>query len=113
MIQKDLVDMGCMLTDIIHGFNEYIGAQKLGRISTFYRYYVSPNAYPLILHDFKEPLYTGDINPIIRTYICTKCKTKYLVGKNQKYLTIEQLKKIGCSKCNNNKFQKKQEKKME
>ncbi len=112
-IQKDLTDMGCLLTDILPRFNEYIGAQKLGGVSTFYRFHVSSSAQPLILGNYEGRLYTGDMNPLVRTYICTKCKREFLVGKNQDFITIELLKEHGCSHCDNNKFQKIREKKME
>ncbi|TFG10067.1 putative methyltransferase, partial [Candidatus Heimdallarchaeota archaeon] len=112
-IQKDLTDMGCLITDVLPGFNEYIGAQKLGGISTMYRIIVGVNSSPLILEKYNGHLYTGDINPIIRTYICMDCKTEYLIGKKQQFSTIEQLKNHGCTKCKNTRFQKKSEKKME
>ncbi|MHA1197895.1 MAG: bis-aminopropyl spermidine synthase family protein, partial [Candidatus Heimdallarchaeaceae archaeon] len=112
-IQKDLTDMGCLITNIFPGFNEYIGAQKLGGISTLYRLSVSASASPLIQGNFEGPLYTGDMNPIHRTYLCKECKAEYIVGKNQEFVTIEQLKNHGCTKCGNFKFLKKQEKKME
>jgi predicted methyltransferase len=112
-IQRALTDMGCLVTNIIPNFNEYIGAQKLGGVSTMYRILVSKDADPLISGNYKQPLYTGDLNPIIRTYFCMECKTEYHVGKNQSFSTIEQLKNQGCTKCKNNKFQKKTEKKME
>ena len=112
-VQKDLIDMGCLITNILPNFNEYIGAQKLGGVSTLYRLYIGPNRAPLVSENYEGPLYTGDINPTLRTYVCTKCKHEYLVGKKQYYVTIEQLKNVGCAKCNNKRFQKKQEKKME
>jgi len=84
-IQKDLTDMGCLITEIIPGFNEYVGAQKLGGISTIYRILVGTNSSPLISDSYKGSLYTGDLNPIIRTYVCMDCKTEYLVGKKQTF----------------------------
>ncbi|MCE7741620.1 MAG: bis-aminopropyl spermidine synthase family protein [Candidatus Heimdallarchaeota archaeon] len=112
-IQKDLTDMGGLLTNILHGFNEYIGAQKLGGISNLYRLSVGASATPLIQDNFEGPLYTGDVNPILRTYLCKNCKTEYIVGKNKEFVTIEQLKNQGCTQCSNFKFLKKQENKME
>ncbi len=112
-IQRDLTAMGCLIADIKYGFNEYMGAQKIGGISTLYRLFVSTSAVPLIQDGYEGPLYTGDVNPISRTYMCKECKKEYTVGKDRKFVTIEKLKNQGCSNCNSFKFLKKQEKKME
>jgi len=112
-IQKDLIEMKCLITDIMHGFNEYVGAQKLGGISSFYRLLVSSASVPMIEGSFEGPLYTGDMNPVLRIYKCVDCKNEYMVGKNQTFATIEQLKNQGCAHCGSKKFLKKREKKME
>ncbi len=110
-IQMNLSKMGCLFTHILTRFNEYIGAQKLGGVSTFYRLQILSDAEPLVITDYEGILYTGERNPTIRVYQCKNCKTVIEVGQGNNFVTIEQLKEIGCPNCNSRIFQKKGERK--
>ncbi len=112
-IEKNLLEMGCLITDIKPRFNQYIGAQKLGGVSTLYRLEAIPPITPQITGVFEEAIYTGDITPKIRVYQCTKCSETIEIGKGRDFITIEQLKEEGCQNCNNQKFHKLSEKKIE
>ncbi|MBY9000415.1 MAG: bis-aminopropyl spermidine synthase family protein [Candidatus Heimdallarchaeota archaeon] len=112
-LEKSLLQMNCVITDIVPKFNQYIGAQKLGGVSTLYRFEVIQPATPLIQKEYDGSLYTGEINPIIRTYECHKCKSNIEIGINQSISTIEDLKNKGCPHCGNESFSKTRERKME
>jgi len=105
--------MNCILTNIIPRFNNYIGAQKIGGISNLYRILAVPPLLSVISERFEEPIYTGEINPLVRTYRCIECKNEILVGIDQEFSTIEDLKKNGCPSCNQGSFKKIHERKMQ
>ena len=112
-LEKSLVQMNCAITNIVPNFNKYIGAQKLGGVSTLYRFEIIHPAKPLIKDRYEHSLYTGDTNPTIRTYECLNCKSDFEVGINQLFQTIEELKTKGCPNCNHEFFSKISERKME
>ncbi|GAH80779.1 unnamed protein product, partial [marine sediment metagenome] len=112
-MEKSLVQMNCAITNIVLNLNKYIGAQKLGGISTLYRFEIIHPATPLIEGEYKSSLYTGEINPIIRTYECLNCKSSIDIGINQLFSTIEELKTNGCPQCSHEFFSKISERKME
>jgi len=109
-IERNLLEMGCLITDIKPRFNHYVGAQKLGGVSTMYRLETIPPVNPLITGVFEEAIYTGEILPKIRKYQCIKCSKTIEIGKDRDFNTIEQLKEKGCPFCNNHKFRKLSEK---
>ena len=113
LLQKNMSKMNCLITDIYPRFNEYIGAQKLGGVSNFYRLQIFSDAKPLIENSYEGFLYTGERKPTKRYYKCKNCLIEIEVGQNSKFVTIEQLKEAGCPKCKKNIFQKKGEKKAE
>ncbi|MHA1347388.1 MAG: bis-aminopropyl spermidine synthase family protein, partial [Candidatus Heimdallarchaeaceae archaeon] len=55
-LEKSLVQMNCAITNIVPNFNKYIGAQKLGGISTLYRFEVIHPAMPLIEGEYNSSL---------------------------------------------------------
>ncbi len=110
IIQKDFSMMNCLLTDILPRFNRYIGADKLGSVSTLYRFRVLQDATPSIPDYFADALYTGEINPILRYYKCKNCNEVVLVGIRQHFTTIENLKDSKCPKCRGVQFIKVKEK---
>ena len=112
-LEKNLLKMNCVITDIVPNFNQYIGAQKISGVSTLYRLEIIPPATPLIQNEYTDLLYTGEVNPVIRTYECLNCKSNVDVGINQSISTIEELKNKGCPHCNHKSFSKISERKME
>jgi predicted methyltransferase len=111
--QTILSEMNCLLIDFKPKFNKYIGAQKLGGVSTLFRILVIPDAIPKITGNFDEPIYTGEVRPTIRFYQCLNCNETIKVGFKEIYQTIEQLKDQSCPKCNGVKFRKIREKNTE
>lgn len=108
--QNLLSEMNCLITDIIPKFNKYIGAQKIGGVSTLYRLIVLPQAIPKITGSYNKPIYTGETSPTVRFYQCQNCRIIIRVGQSEKFQTIEQLKKKSCPKCEGVKFLKTEEK---
>ena len=70
-------------------------------------------AIPIIDGRYEGMLYTGEINPIIRTYKCQNCNRTTAVGIKEEFPTIEELKNKGCPKCKMSSFTKISEKKRE
>ncbi len=112
-VQKDLHNMNCYISNVYPRFNRYVGAQKIGGVSAFYRLVAVPPLSPIISGIFEGSIYTGDKSPSVRFYECQNCKKVLEVGYDRKYSTIEQLKEIGCPSCNQKKFVKKSEQKIE
>lgn len=111
--QKTLSEMNCFFTDIIPKFNKYIGAQKIGGVSTLFRFLVIPPAVPKISGSFDKAIYTGDLGPTVRFYQCLNCNKIIKVGQGCNYQTIEVLKEENCPNCGSSKFRKTSEKKIE
>ena len=112
-IESDLLKMGCLITDINRRFNKYVGAQKLGGVSTLYRLEAIPPFHPTIEGLYENYIYTGDIVKKIRNYLCIHCSKEIEVGKGKTFVTIEQLKKNSCPFCHHNKFRKMSERSIE
>ena len=108
--ERNLLEMGCLITDIKPRFNHYIGAQKLGGISTLYRLEAIFPTKPQITGSFEEAIYTGEILQKIRQYQCISCSEKIEIGIDFDFNTIEQLKEKGCPSCHHHKFRKLSEK---
>ncbi len=110
-IQKTLVNKGCLITHIIPRFNEYIGAQKIGGVSTLFRMRVQK--LPIQPIDFYDcPIYTGQKNPLVKFYRCKNCGTVIKIGVKKNIKTIEELKKTGCNNCGAKTFLKIKEEKV-
>jgi predicted methyltransferase len=112
-VQQDLTELGCIITDILPKFNKYIGAQKLGGVSTFYRLSVIPGSTSKLNGEFNKPIYTGEHIKTLRLYKCKNCNTEIPVGNKQKFSTIEILKAKGCPSCGEHILIKLSERKIE
>jgi hypothetical protein len=53
---------------------------------------------------YEESIYTGDVNPSHRIYICRNCDERNRIGIDCFHMNIEMLKATGCPKCKQNKF---------
>jgi predicted methyltransferase len=112
-VQQDITELGCIITDILPKFNKYVGAQKLGGVSTLYRLSVISESKSKLKGDFDESIYTGEHIKTMRLYRCKNCHTEIPVGYEQEYSTIEALKSKGCPSCGEYIFIKLSEKKIE
>jgi DNA-directed RNA polymerase subunit RPC12/RpoP len=91
---------------MVPNFNEYVGAGVLAGVSDLYVLSATPNSEPLVTGEFDQPLYTGQVRPTIRTYVCMSCGTQYEVGGEAggQFATIEVLKEQGCPSCGSTSF---------
>jgi predicted methyltransferase len=105
-VQRAIADMGLMVEQLIPGFNQYVGAGVLAGVSDLYMLRVTENSEALIEGEYEGPLYTGQMNPTLRTYACTECGTQIAVGGEAggQYPTIEALKEAGCPACGGHSF---------
>lgn len=104
-MQKLFSELGLVIQELYPRFNYYEGAQILGNITQMYRLvsteYTKMAKLPLSAQEeWKDPIYTGEIHPTLRSYICQTCNKSILVGQPKEIATIEELKKQGCPYCN-------------
>ena len=74
-LEKSLLKMNCVITDILPNFNSYVGAQKIAGKSSLYRFETIPPFKVTIPQYFGGLVYTGEINPVVRFYECKECHT--------------------------------------
>jgi predicted methyltransferase len=105
-IQRAIAQMGLAILQIVPGFNEYVGAGVLAGVSDLYVLAVTESAVPLIEGEYQGPIYTGQLRPTLRTYVCTNCGTQVTVGGEGggQFDTIEKLKEAGCPSCGEHTF---------
>lgn len=104
--QRSIAGMGLVIEQIIPNFSRYVGAGILAGVSDLYVLSVTVDTLPLVEGEYEGPLYTGQIRPTVRTYVCTTCRTELAVGQEagSQYVTIEALKESGCPKCGEHDF---------
>ena len=100
---KIISQYGFVPKEIIENFNTYDGGTIIGNISRMIRI-VSGTQRAILPSYFNRPIYTGDNNISQRSYVCSLCGEKYIVGKNCSHIHIEALKQAGCSECGNTIF---------
>lgn len=104
-MQKQFCKMGLIIKSIDKNFNEYEGAKILGSTGQMILLNTTKNSYPLILDEYKDCLYTGEVKKTVRTYKCKNCKKLFKVGFSEQIKTIEELKKIKCDYCSEDVFE--------
>jgi hypothetical protein len=55
---------------------------------------------------FTGPLYTAEVNPRQRAYVCTACGAATVLGRNGAPETIEESKTAGCPACGGTSFRR-------
>jgi predicted methyltransferase len=104
-VYQSLVAMGLTVREVIPAFNDYQGASILGSSSQMIHLVSTDVTEPLVLDPYyQEPIYTGQLSPTVRLYVCTQCKRGYKVGQGHSFTTIEALKIAGCERCSNKRF---------
>jgi DNA-directed RNA polymerase subunit RPC12/RpoP len=97
-LQEVFLDLGFAAQAVRPGFNRYAGAAVLGNVSQLVELiHVKPA--PAAAADWSGPLYTADVNPRVRAYICADCGNRTVLGENGAPDTIEALKTAGCHVC--------------
>ena len=99
-IQKVILEHNLAIQQIIPGFNLYDGAELHANTTFLAILITTDETKAVIVDEYSEKIYTGEINPTIREYTC-KNNHIITVGKDQTIKTIEELKEVGCPKCGN------------
>ena len=106
-IQSNLLEMGWVIREIHQNFNKYHGASIHANQSTLLLVEKVLSTPPDKTSGLRyTPFYTGEVRPPGGVYACTACNTRHKVGPQDKYLTIKDLKKVGCEECDNDSFRK-------
>ncbi len=100
-VQSAIARMGLVIERLVPNFNEYVGAGVLAGVSDLYVLRTTEASLPLVDGEYTENIYTGQVRPTIRRYVCTECGTQVMVGGQAggQYATIETLKEAGCPQC--------------
>lgn len=96
--------MGLALRELRPGFNRYEGASVHAGTSDLYHLLVTADSRPT-LGEETGPIYTGELRPHTRAYVCRQCGVRYEVGQGRRWETIEALKATGCSACGGGVFE--------
>lgn len=103
-LQRVLVELDFAVQTVRPGFNRYPGATVLGNTGQLIELvHVGQARKPA---EWTGPLYTADINPRIRAYVCADCGTRTMLGQDGEPGTIEALKTAGCRKCGGHTFRR-------
>jgi hypothetical protein len=104
-LQQVFVELGFAVQAARPSFNRYPGATVLGNVGQLIELsYVRPGAAAAA--EWTGPLYTAEINPRVRAYVCADCGTRTTLGQNGEPDTIEALKVAGCRKCGGHTFRR-------
>ena len=105
-VQRAIAEMGLVIERLVPNFNEYVGAGVLAGVSDLYVLSASAQSAPLVTGEYTGPIYTGQLRPMLRTYVCTVCGTEVTVGGEAggRFATIEALKDVGCPACGSHTF---------
>jgi predicted methyltransferase len=103
-LQAALTSIGVATTALYPAFNRYAGASILGSTSELYELTATGSTFAS--ERWSGPLYTADVNPRVRIYICTQCKRRWQLGVDAIPSTIEALKSVGCPACGNQHFRR-------
>ncbi|MFS0558206.1 bis-aminopropyl spermidine synthase family protein [Brevibacillus sp. 179-C9.3 HS] len=104
-MQREFVQAGLTVREVLSHFNEYEAAQMLGNKGQMIVLTTTELTAPTIKRAYLEPLYTGEEAPSKREYQCKRCKRSIQVGAQAQIVTIEQLKKQGCPRCKHQSFE--------
>lgn len=96
--QQVIVNHGLAIQETIPGFNLYEGAEMHGNTTSLSVLVTTSNTRTIIENEYKEKIYTGEINPTTRTYSCLN-NHLIRIGTTEKIKSIEKLKELGCPIC--------------
>jgi predicted methyltransferase/DNA-directed RNA polymerase subunit RPC12/RpoP len=104
-LQRLILELGFAVQAVHPGFNRYLGASVLGGIGQLIEL-VQVSAPAAELPVWSGPLYTAEINPRTRIYVCAGCGAETVLGENGAPATIETLKEMGCPACGGTVFRR-------
>jgi predicted methyltransferase/ribosomal protein S18 acetylase RimI-like enzyme len=96
--QKIITSMELVLTERHLRFNRYEGAEILANTTSLTRLETTTRSLPQVIGRFDGKLYTGEVTQTVRTYSC-RCGAVIHVGSTQRFRTVQELKRLGCSQC--------------
>jgi len=96
-LQRVMLDLGFAVRAVHQNFNRYLGASVLGNVGDLFEL-VQARAAQSEQAAWRGPLYTAEVNPRERVYVCAACGAETVLGENAP-ATIEALKEAGCAKC--------------
>jgi N4-bis(aminopropyl)spermidine synthase len=104
-LQKVFVELGLAVRAVRQDFNQYAGGTVLGNVGQMIEL-VSAAPAASDMAPWAGALYTADVNPRQRTYVCADCGTEVVLGDNGAPTTIEALKARGCAACGGRTFRR-------
>jgi len=104
-LQRAILDLGFAIRAVHPGFNRYLGASVLGGVGDLFEL-AQLRAANADLPDWRGPLYTAELNPRTRIYVCAACGAETILGENDAPSTIEALKDAGCPRCGGKVFRR-------
>jgi hypothetical protein len=104
-LQAVFVELGLAVRAVRPNFNQYLGAAVLGNLGQLIELVqVEPPVSDRPA--WTGPLYTADVNPRLRAYICADCGAETVLGEDGAPATIEALKARGCRSCGGRSFRR-------
>ncbi|MDP6125555.1 MAG: bis-aminopropyl spermidine synthase family protein [Candidatus Latescibacteria bacterium] len=103
-VQEHLMRMGYVIAECMPGFNDYEGAAVLANSGQMIVLRTTSLRREIVEGRFSGLLYTGDVKPTRREYVCQECGERHLVGKEETWQTISALKEAGCPSCSETRF---------
>lgn len=104
-IQLNILQQGWSIEEIWPRFNEYHGASIHAHVSSLFicnkEEGIAPENSCALRY---TSIYTGEIRSPGGEYECTLCGSICLVGPQEEFKTIQDLKKEGCLECQNHSF---------
>jgi len=97
-LQNIILESGLVFTQLLPGFNLYEGAEMHGNISSMAILTTTEETKAPVQTSFQGKIYTGELNPTIRTYRCRN-NHEIPIGRTEEIHTIEELKEQGCPIC--------------
>jgi predicted methyltransferase/DNA-directed RNA polymerase subunit RPC12/RpoP len=97
-LQQVFLALGLAVHTVRPNFNHYAGASVLGNVGQLIEL-IAVDAAAADLPAWDGPLYTAEVNPRLRGYVCAACGAETVLGRNGAPDTIEQLKIAGCRVC--------------
>jgi hypothetical protein len=104
-LQQLFLDLGFAIRAVHPGFNRYLGAGVLGNVGDLIDL-AQVRLPDADLPAWDAPLYTAEINPRTRVYVCAACGAETTLGEDAAPTTIEALKGAGCPRCGRGTFRR-------
>lgn len=101
---EGIARMSLAISELRPTFNRYEGASVLAGTSDLYHLIVTEVSRPAVQEAeadgrYEGMIYSGELRPHVREYVCRECHTEYKVGSGREWQTIEALKGAGCPRC--------------